>query len=206
MSLCWICGTIARCSLMSVHCCVLTVSLSLCLSICTSSKWFIFLSAKDEVWKYDNAVFFISLLLLKYKAQQMPYLTSTCYILLFVPMVCNTPPFSSSLPLGFGLLWVDWSLCWCSSVVSRLVPPPPCPWPESPTTLSICLLYHQTMTLFVCRNVGFWRLVCFMWKLFLTVFGLLLCHSIFKNPNQLKKITLRLLIAITGFSLIFNIQ
>lgn len=124
MSLCWICGTIARCSLMSVHCCVLTVSLSLCLSICTSSKWFIFLSAKDEVWKYDNAVFFISLLLLKYKAQQMPYLTSTCYILLFVPMVCNTPPFSSSLPLGFGLLWVDWSLCWCSSVVSRLVPPP----------------------------------------------------------------------------------
>lgn len=43
--------------------------------------------------------------------------------LLCVPVFCNTPPFSSRFPLGFGLLWVTWSLCWCSLVVSRSVSP-----------------------------------------------------------------------------------
>lgn len=38
------------------------------------------------------------------------------------------------LPPGFGVLWVDRSLCWCTCVVSRLVPP------HSPIFLFLCLL------------------------------------------------------------------
>lgn len=161
----WIWTSLMFCLLIAVYLCSpcfyvkVTVSLSLfplCLSICGSapSQLFIFLSDKDEVWKYDDAV--ACFLSFWHKCTQMPYFDFHLLHslpLLFVSMVCNTPPFSSHFPSGFGLLWVDWSLCWCNSVVSRSVPPNPSPirhHDHPPPSPFACL--PPPITQFVCTK------------------------------------------------------